>query len=81
MICGSRCLAHVPPRVLPKFVDHLARVQLCVRTQICDEALSKELFCADVAILSAVDNREKPNEKVFPVSFSKECTGYKAQPE
>jgi hypothetical protein len=61
--------------------DYLARVQLCVRTQICDEALSKELFCADVAILSAVDSREKPNEKVFPVSFSKECTGYKAQPE
>ena len=21
MICGSRCLPHVPPRVLPKFVD------------------------------------------------------------
>jgi hypothetical protein len=24
MICGSRCLPHVPPRVLPKFVDPAA---------------------------------------------------------
>jgi hypothetical protein len=22
MICGSRCLPHVPLRVLPKFIDH-----------------------------------------------------------
>ena len=21
MICGSRCLPHVPPRVLPEFID------------------------------------------------------------
>jgi hypothetical protein len=25
MICGSRCLPHVPPRVLPKFVDPAKR--------------------------------------------------------
>jgi hypothetical protein len=25
MICGSRCLPHVPPRVLPKFVDPESR--------------------------------------------------------
>jgi alpha-beta hydrolase superfamily lysophospholipase len=25
MICGSRCLPHVPPRVLPKFVDPPSR--------------------------------------------------------
>jgi hypothetical protein len=30
MICGSRCLPHVPPRVLPKFVfwcGHLLKLQ------------------------------------------------------
>jgi hypothetical protein len=26
MICGSRCLPHVPPRVLPKFIDQFSRV-------------------------------------------------------
>jgi hypothetical protein len=25
MICGSRCLPHVPPRVLPKFIDPAKR--------------------------------------------------------
>jgi hypothetical protein len=23
MICGSRCLPHVPPRVLPEFIDEV----------------------------------------------------------
>jgi hypothetical protein len=61
--------------------DYLTRVQLCVSTEICDEALSKKLFCTDVAILSAVDDKEPPNERVFPVSLLKECAGYKPPPE
>jgi hypothetical protein len=31
MICGSRCLPHVPPRVLPKFVDPDDRLRMPVR--------------------------------------------------
>jgi hypothetical protein len=31
MICGSRCLPHVPPRVLPKFIDDVAATR-CRRT-------------------------------------------------
>jgi hypothetical protein len=61
--------------------EYLTRVQLCVRTDICDAELSKKLFCSDVHMLVAVDNKEAPNEKPLPVSLSKECTGYQPPPE
>jgi hypothetical protein len=60
--------------------EYLTRVQLSVRAKVCDEELTKKLFCIDVQRISAVDNKEAPNEK-RQISLSKECVGYKPPPE